>query len=226
MDNYYTYVYSDSLTKQPFYVGKGKNERAWSHFSRTDKHPLTYKINKLKSNGISIMVSLYSGLDEEFSLFLEEELIAKYGRKDLGTGCLLNLTNGGEGSSGRIASDTLRKNMSKAKSGQKYSEIARKNMSEASKNRVYTTERNKNVSKGLTGHLVSEETKKKISEKAKIYNAGEHNGMFGKTHTEEAKQKQRDSALGRRYSPEVYKKMHETRRKNRLAKLQQIGEQL
>ena len=55
-----------------------------------------------------ITEAIYAGFDEEFALFLEEELIQKLGRKDLGLGTLLNLTDGGEGHSGCIRSAATR----------------------------------------------------------------------------------------------------------------------
>ena len=187
MDNFYTYIYSDpSKNNEPFYVGKGTGTRLWSHLNRKDRHPVSNKIKSLYSKGVKPMISVYSGLDEEFAFFLEEELISKFGRKDLKTGCLLNLTNGGEGSSGRIATAQLRKNMSAAKSGQKYSDEARKNMSKGQIGRVLTEERNKKISEKLLGHAVSEETKEKLSAKAKIRHIGEGNPMAGKKHSPEA----------------------------------------
>jgi hypothetical protein len=48
-------------------------------------------------------------------------LIRFYGRKDLGTGILRNLTDGGEGTSGWIPSEEVRAKMSAANTGKKQS---------------------------------------------------------------------------------------------------------
>jgi hypothetical protein len=94
---------------QPLYFGKGKenNGRRFSH--RKDakyclKHPEKQRdikvkiIIKLWAQGLDIIEETYiGGLTEEGALFYEMEAIKRYGRIDLGTGCLANLTDGGEG---------------------------------------------------------------------------------------------------------------------------------
>lgn len=97
-DNFYTYIYYDpSRGNEPIYVGKGHGTRAWQHLTKRKKHPFIQRLQYMRKNNIVPIIGLYAGYDEEFSLFLEEELISKIGRKDLGNGPLLNLTDGGEG---------------------------------------------------------------------------------------------------------------------------------
>lgn len=38
-----------TLLYRPIYVGKGTKERMFDHLFRNDKHPLTYKIKKIKT---------------------------------------------------------------------------------------------------------------------------------------------------------------------------------
>jgi hypothetical protein len=60
---------------------------------------------KIKRLGLSPKIEVVSEfLLEEDAHALEVELIFKYGRRDLGLGSLMNLTNGGEGVCGRILS--------------------------------------------------------------------------------------------------------------------------
>lgn len=191
---YYVYAYSvPSKNNEIIYVGKGKDNRAWDHLKRRDVHPLTHRLEKMLKNGVVPNIKMMcENVDDEFAQLVEMELIAKYGRKDLGRGPLLNLTDGGEGSSGRIATEEFRKNMSAAKIGKTYGPIARENYRLAAIKRgrqFMTPERNAKISLGLSGHGVSQETRKKISEKAKIHTAGDRNGMFNKKHSEESKKK-------------------------------------
>lgn len=107
MTSFYTYIYYDpSRNNEPIYVGKGKDNRAWSHLKSKKKHPFIQRLGSMERAGIYPVIGLYAVDNEELSLLVEEELIAKIGRKDLGLGTLLNLTDGGEGVSGRISPHT------------------------------------------------------------------------------------------------------------------------
>jgi hypothetical protein len=102
---YYVYVYTDPLTNEPIYVGKGKGHRAKWHASQraaySVKSHLINRIKKIRRLGAEPIISfLVQNVDEEFAHLLEQEAISKYGRRDLGFGPLLNGTDGGEGSSG------------------------------------------------------------------------------------------------------------------------------
>jgi hypothetical protein len=105
MNAFYAYLYIDpSRTHprvsegEPIYVGKGTKQRAWAHLGRTDRHPFTNRLKSLKKKGIEPIIKfLAQGIDEELAILVEQEAINLYGRKDLGLGPLLNLTDGGEG---------------------------------------------------------------------------------------------------------------------------------
>jgi hypothetical protein len=87
---YYVYAYLRE-DRSPYYIGKGKNNRAYNK-SHTVNLP----------EDLSRIVFLAKELDESSAHALEKEYILKYGRVDNGTGILRNLTDGGEGTSGRI----------------------------------------------------------------------------------------------------------------------------
>ena len=94
---YYVYAYlrnTDSATAPkgaPYYIGKGNGRRSIGDHGRVPVPTNESDIVFLKEN-----------IQEHEAHEYEIELIAHYGRKDLGTGILLNRTNGGEGGSGHI----------------------------------------------------------------------------------------------------------------------------
>lgn len=83
------------------YVGKGCRDRARRHLSGSHNSRLNHFIAKRRREGLEPIVEIVRRFAGEDVAFLcEMELIAKYGRRDKGSGSLFNLTDGGEGSSG------------------------------------------------------------------------------------------------------------------------------
>ena len=105
MNRYYTYAYLRP-DKTPYYIGKGHGRRCYEKARRSIKTPEKKRIIFLKKN-----------LSEADAFKHEVYMIAVLGRKDLGTGILRNLTDGGEGSSGRVISEHMKKAMSQANKG-------------------------------------------------------------------------------------------------------------
>lgn len=103
---------------EPFYIGKGKGKRSGSHVTKalhtSVNIPRFNKIRKIIREGYQVVVrrskQRYS---EPLAFDLEMELITVIGRADLGRGPLVNLSNGGEGNSGKIVSRSQRKKLSK-----------------------------------------------------------------------------------------------------------------
>jgi hypothetical protein len=94
MSKYYVYGHYILGSEEPFYIGKGKEDRAWS---KTGHNVYWDRIVKKYDYEVKL---LHENLDESTAHKIETELITKYGRKNIKTGCLVNMTDGGEGASG------------------------------------------------------------------------------------------------------------------------------
>jgi hypothetical protein len=121
---YYVYQYLDPSTKIPFYVGFGKNKRAWDHIKEAIRYPIpekgTHKLNKIRKllseNTKPIIEIVDSNLSKDEACKLEIELIKAYGRIIDNTGSLTNIAPGGLGGDTLTFSqnkDQRIKNMSK-----------------------------------------------------------------------------------------------------------------
>ena len=156
----------------PYYVGKGKGDRAY------EKKRTMCSAPKDRSR----IVLIAENLTEEDAFWLEIEQIAKYKRKCDG-GILFNLTTGGEGASGwKHAPETIEKMRLK-----KLDEEVRKKISESMRG-----EKNPNYG-GLT-----EEHAKKISATMRGTRIGENNPMHGRVHKESTRQKMAEKARQRK----------------------------
>jgi hypothetical protein len=81
-----------------FYVGKGSGDRAWKKEGRNE-------FWKKVVNKHGYDVEIHSNhLQEWYAFELERDLIAYYGRRQLGLGTLVNLSDGGEGTGGWVPS--------------------------------------------------------------------------------------------------------------------------
>lgn len=189
MNDFYVYLYlREDAT--PYYVGKGRNNRAFSKTGRSIHIP----------SDKSRIVFYAENLTEDEAFALEKELIAKYGRKDNGTGILRNLTDGGDGVSGWIVKDEIKIKISermkvrmntpemkawtaafntRTKKGKKASEETKNKMSIAQKERWKNYE-------------FSEETKIKMSERVSGKNNPSKRPEVRKKMSESAKKRTND----------------------------------
>ena len=92
-----------------FYVGMGTETRPYTKSKRSD-----YWTNIVNKYGYTVEV-LSKNLSFEDAIDLEMLLIEEYGRLDLNTGSLCNLTSGGEGT--KNVTESVRKKISESRKG-------------------------------------------------------------------------------------------------------------
>lgn len=118
--DYYVYIYLNPLKgMQPFYVGRGRGGRSLGHLKpseSTNRHKCATIAKIRRETGQDPHVQIHQdGLSYEESCRVERQIIAQYGRVDLGTGILTNMTDGGDGAV-NLSKETRRR-MSLAKVG-------------------------------------------------------------------------------------------------------------
>lgn len=173
---YYVYVYLDprkpgnyiygtyTFEYEPFYIGKGCNNRAYSHLS-IKKHHNSYFSNKIKKIrkecGCSPIIIKYKEMLLENTAYdIETDMIKSIGRYDLKLGPLCNMTNGGDGGmSGYICSNETKKKMSDKRMGTKATQETKEKDSKAKKG----------INNPMFGKILSEEHKQKLFNSRKKY---------------------------------------------------------
>ncbi len=141
-----------------FYIGMGKDKkRAYT----TSKRSFLWKkiVNKY---GYEVQI-LKDDLEYEEAKELEISLISFYGRIDLKTGTLCNLTDGGEGTVGRIVTEEERENLRNKNIGKKHSPETIEKM----RSKVISENQKKIISKANKNKILSNETKSKMSQSKK-----------------------------------------------------------
>lgn len=203
MNIYYIYAYI-RIDGTPYYIGKGTGRRAWdkSHSVKVPTH-----------NRVIIMET---GLTEIGAYALERRYIQWWGRRDLGTGILRNMSDGGEGRTG-FSEESRRKLSESAKRRRPYdpdhshmmSEMLRKRwsdpefrakMSERHTGRPKSEEHRRKIGESQKGKMVPKETCDKLSEAVKeTYKNGRtaNKGMLGKKLSPEERERCRQAVLKR-----------------------------
>lgn len=193
---FYVYIHKKADTGEVFYVGKGQGNRAYGLNSRNrywraivNKHGFT-----------AVIIKNYKSEEEAHKK--EIALISKFRSLDIE---LVNMTDGGDGTSGCNHPKKVRNKISESKTGKKQSKEHRRKNSE--------------VRKGIPR---SEETKKRISDTMKklLKNkpSWHHNPSFeGRTHSEETKAIIREKRKFQKFSKKTRRKLSEAN-KRRYAK--------
>jgi hypothetical protein len=158
---FYVYAHRTADTNEIFYIGKGKklNKRAQEGAKRRSK----YWNNVVSKHGFVYEI-LFDNLTEEQAFDKEKELIALYGRRDIGTGTLVNLTDGGEGHSGFVKPDSVKEALSNIFTGRVIAEETRQKISASNKGKKRTKEIIDQMRISRKGRIIKKEsTEKRIA---------------------------------------------------------------
>ena len=219
---YYVYIYLDTrkpglylydkykFAYEPFYVGKGHGNRYISHlkFAKSNKiKDSNYlKMNKIKkiikeTNNDPIIHIIENNLTEKNAFNLEKQLISIIGRIDKKTGPLTNLTDGGEGKVGNILNEESKNKISYNQTLNGYVD----KYGEQIGAKLYEKKRN-NQRLAQINRFKNENERKKVSR------YGKENGMYGKKHSLESIEKNRNSHLNKKHSKETIEKYKQDRK--------------
>lgn len=171
---YYVYAYISKRTKKPYYIGKGKDNRAYG------KHHKGISVPKDKNR----IVFLETNLTELGAFALERRYIKWYGKRLNKTGCLLNMTDGGEGSSGRPMLESTKHKLLEANLGRKLSDETKEKMSRTRKGRTLSQEHKQKIAQSHKGKKLSKESIEKRSASRKQctwITDGKNNKLIHKT---------------------------------------------
>lgn len=146
----YTWSYPDGT---PFYVGIGYGGRA---FNTVRNRLVTAIRKKIESDGGDVLVETTECKSRGHAMELEVEFIVRHGRRDIGTGILANMTDGGEGGPGHIVTEEHRRILS-----EKTSESKRGNT--YTKGRPLSDAQKASLREARTGTTASQETRDKMS---------------------------------------------------------------
>lgn len=199
---FYAYIWTRE-DGSPYYIGKGQGQRAFingSHSVRKPKDPSR--------------IQIIAALSEDSAYETEKFLIKYYGRKDIGTGCLRNRSDGGEFSTTghKHSEETLQKlrgpkseehkqKLRLANLGKKQSPETTAKIAASMTGRKRSPEVGAAISVRQLGRVLSAETRQRISEARK-----------GQKWQPEARQKMSAFRTGRKWSPEVRQRMSEARK--------------
>lgn len=165
MNNYYVYIHRRKDNNEVFYVGISRQEKYLRVKINTGRNGLWKNIvNKYGYYGEVI----HNQLSKDEAIKIEMALIKSYGRINLKTGCLANLTDGGDGSLECFKTDEAKDKIRNYRIGKKHSEETKLKMSIAKKGK-----KSKQSTKDKLSDIARKRFSKKVIDKetGRIYNS-------------------------------------------------------
>lgn len=132
MQGFYVYLHKKKTTGEVFYVGKGSGRRA-----NVSSHRSSFWRSVVAKHGRDV-VFVITDAPEELTFEIEKALIQYYGRRDCGTGQLVNQTDGGESPAGFRHTDAAKESIRQSRLGKKLSDESRKRLSASTKGRKFS----------------------------------------------------------------------------------------
>jgi len=192
----YIYKHIRKDTNEVFYIGIGSDssyKRAHSKRGRNDHW-------KKLTNKVGYYVEIIEdGIDWQTACMKEINLILQYGRTDLGNGCLVNKTDGGDGHMNPSLETRLK--ISKANKGKIITEEAKEAI------RKYNRTREYRLSPEHLQKLTNSKIGKKYTEEHKLNISLSKLGKKRKPFSEETKIKMKEASIKRELQKRLIKQL-------------------
>jgi hypothetical protein len=185
----YQHVRKDKNT--PFYIGIGSDNDFYRANKLSERNEIWTRISSKTEVTVEI---LYQNIDWETACLIEKDLIQKYGRININTGILSNMTDGGEGTLNKIINEETKFLLGTGNRGKKRSEESRKKQSESTIGVKKSKEHCQSIRLARLGKKLSEESKMKISLNSK----GRSSWNKGKSFSKESKEKMSEKKIGKK----------------------------
>jgi hypothetical protein len=141
----YVYQHIRNDTNEIFYIGMGSDTNGTYRRANTKKGRNEHWHNVVNKAGYKVEI-LTDCITKELASDEEKRLIKLYGRKNNNTGILVNMTDGGEGTTGRFYGPAWNKGKTNI-----YSEEIREKIRQANRDRIYTPETRRKLSEAKKG---------------------------------------------------------------------------
>ena len=140
MDKYYVYAHLNPITKDIFYIGLGKGNRAWNKWTGRNK----FWDNYINKHGFEVEI-ISENLTRKQAEKIEIEFISTLGRRQIDEGgILVNRSSGGDGCTGYTHSEEFKLKMSNDRKGKCTRKVTQ-----------HSQETKDKISKGLQGREVT-----------------------------------------------------------------------